>query len=112
LLRAEPWRRQAVLDHARRFRDGAAGLGLELLPSRTPIQPLVLGSEDTALQASEALFEAGVWVPAIRPPTVPARRSRLCFTFSAAHRPEDIDRLLETLRALQRQGLFPAASTA
>jgi 8-amino-7-oxononanoate synthase len=112
LVRAEPWRREAVLDHARRFREGAATLGLALLPSRTPIQPLVLGGNDTALEASAALFDAGVWVPAIRPPTVPAGRSRLRFTFSAAHRPEDIDRLLETLQRLQRRGQLPGADGA
>jgi 8-amino-7-oxononanoate synthase len=112
VVRAEPWRRTAVLELASRFRDGARHLGLELLPSRTPIQPLVLGGEDTAVQASDALLDAGFWVPAIRPPTVPAGRSRLRFTFSAAHEADDVDRLLEALGTLQRRGLLPQARAA
>jgi 8-amino-7-oxononanoate synthase len=112
VVRAEPWRRTAVLELASRFRDGARHLGLELLPSRTPIQPLVLGGEDTAVQASDALLDAGFWVPAIRPPTVPAGRSRLRFTFSAAHEAEDVDRLLEALGTLQRLGRLPQARAA
>ena len=95
--REESWRRERVLAHAARFRSAAAELGLELLPSATPIQPILLGSEAAALAASEALLAAGLWVPAIRPPTVPAGRSRLRVTFSAAHSDEDIDRLIGAL---------------
>jgi 8-amino-7-oxononanoate synthase len=57
----------------------------------------LLGSEAAALAASEALLAAGLWVPAIRPPTVPAGRSRLRVSFSAAHSDEDIDRLIGAL---------------
>jgi 8-amino-7-oxononanoate synthase len=112
VLRAEPWRRAAVLDLASRFRRGATDLGLELLASRTPIQPLVLGGEDIAVRASEALLEAGFWVPAIRPPTVPAGRSRLRFTFSASHEAADVDGLLGALLSLQDRGLLPAPRVA
>ena len=97
----EAWRRERVLRHAARFRDGARSLGYTLLSSDTPIQPLVCGSETAALAASEALLAAGLWVPAIRPPTVPSGRSRLRITFSAAHDDTDVDRLLDTLAALR-----------
>jgi 8-amino-7-oxononanoate synthase len=107
VVASEPWRRARVLEHAQRFRAEASALGLALLPSRTPIQPLVLGDEGAALRASEALLQAGFWVPAIRPPTVPAGSSRLRFTFSAAHEPADVGRLLEALATLRRQGLLP-----
>lgn len=106
VMREEPWRRERVLEHSARFRREAATLGLRLLPSWTPIQPLVLGTEDAALAASEALLESGFWVPAIRPPTVPSGSSRLRITFSASHRPEDVDRLLDALADLRRSGLL------
>jgi 8-amino-7-oxononanoate synthase len=53
--------------------------------SMTPIQPLVLGSNAAALSASKRLDEAGYWIPAIRPPTVPEGSARLRITFSANH---------------------------
>ena len=96
----EPWRRQQVLAHVAHFRREATGLGLQLLDSCTPIQPVVLGSEAAAVAASDALRAQGLWVPAIRPPTVPAGTSRLRITFSAAHETADVDRLLEALGRL------------
>jgi 8-amino-7-oxononanoate synthase len=62
-----------------------AGAGLAPPDHPSPIVPVVLGSERAALDASAALLEAGLWVPAIRPPTVPAGTSRLRVTLSAAH---------------------------
>jgi 8-amino-7-oxononanoate synthase len=79
-------------------------MDIRLLPSPTPIQPILLGSESAALAASDALLAAGLWVPAIRPPTVPAGSSRLRITFSAAHARDDVDRLLEALASLVREG--------
>lgn len=99
-MQDEPWRRERVLQHVARFRREAAKLGLRLLESGTPIQPVVLGSEAAAVAASDALRARGLWVPAIRPPTVPAGSSRLRITFSAAHETADIDRLLEALEVL------------
>jgi 8-amino-7-oxononanoate synthase len=69
-----------------------------LLPSETPIQPLVVGDVETALMLSAILMNAGIWVPAIRPPTVPAGTARLRFTLSATHQLEDIEELLHALR--------------
>ena len=104
IMRDEGWRRRQVLDHVARFRVEAARMGIRLLPSPTPIQPILLGSETAALEASNALLEAGLWVPAIRPPTVPAGTSRLRVTFSASHARDDVDRLLEALATLSREG--------
>ena len=104
LVREEPWRRARLLGHVARFRREALRLGLPLMDSSTPIQPLLLGTEAAALAASDALVAAGIWVPAIRPPTVPAGASRLRITFSAAHTDADVDRLLEALTALPPAG--------
>jgi 8-amino-7-oxononanoate synthase len=66
----------------------------------SPIIPIVLGSEQAALNASAALLHEGLWVPAIRPPTVPVGTSRLRVTLSAAHTDEDVTRLLHALALL------------
>jgi 8-amino-7-oxononanoate synthase len=99
---AESWRRERVLELAARLRRGAAQAGIPLLPSMSPIQPVVLGSSARALAVSEQLFAAGFWVAAIRPPTVPSGSARLRITLSAAHSEQQVDALLDTLvRALR-----------
>jgi len=70
---------------------------LPLMVSRTPVQPLVLGSDEAALRASSWLREQGFFVSAIRPPTVPEGTARLRITLSVAHEDEDIKRLVEAL---------------
>jgi 8-amino-7-oxononanoate synthase len=104
-MQDEPERRTRVLQLAARFRTAAAGMGLRMTDSVTPIQPLILGSESAALEAGAALRELGLFVPAIRPPTVPSGTSRLRITFSAAHSDADLDRLLDGLLALRARGL-------
>ncbi|WP_038249499.1 aminotransferase class I/II-fold pyridoxal phosphate-dependent enzyme [Ghiorsea bivora] len=74
--------------------------GLHLLPSQTAIQPIMLGSDAQALHAAKVMREAGFFVPAIRPPTVPQGQSRLRITLSAQHQQSDIQRLIEALREL------------
>ena len=97
VLDAEPWRRTRVLDLVARFRQRAATAGLVLAGSPTPIQPILLGTPDAALAASEALLARGFMVAAIRPPTVPAGTSRLRVTLSASHEERDVDALVEAL---------------
>ncbi len=97
LVQQEPERRAALFANIRRFRNGAQALGIPLMDSQTPIQPLVLGDAVRALRLSQTLFEQGFWVAAIRPPTVPPNTSRLRLTLSATHRPEQIDALLGAL---------------
>jgi len=109
VMRDEPWRRSRVLEHAARFRGGLADLGLQSLPSRTPIQPVLAGDDAAAVAASDALFEQGFWVPAIRPPTVPVGTSRLRFTFSASHTSTQVEQLLAALNALRKSGLLTPA---
>jgi 8-amino-7-oxononanoate synthase len=94
---AEPWRRTRVLALARRFRALAAEVGLPLADSVTPIQPVMLGAADAAVEASTKLLERGWFVAAIRPPTVPAGTSRLRVALSAAHRDADVEGLVAAL---------------
>lgn len=76
-----------------------AGLqGWPYLPSQTPIQGLILGSNAAALGVAAALRSAGIYCPAVRPPTVPAGRARLRISLSAAHNQDDIQRLLCALQ--------------
>ncbi len=97
----EEWRRERLHRHIARFREHAAAEGWPLLPSVTPIQPIVLGSDEEALRASAELLHAGVLVSAIRPPTVPEGSARLRITLSAAHEDSDLDRLLAALAKLR-----------
>jgi len=97
LARTEPWRRERLQCLVKRLRNGAAQLGLALMPSSTPIQPLLVGEAARAVRVSEALEAAGILVPAIRPPTVPKGGARLRVTLSAAHDEEQVDRLLDAL---------------
>jgi 8-amino-7-oxononanoate synthase len=100
---AESWRRERVLALAARLRSAAAQEGIALLPSISPIQPVVLGESAHALAVSEQLFARGFWVAAIRPPTVPKGSARLRITLSAAHTEEQVDALIEVLgEALRR----------
>jgi 8-amino-7-oxononanoate synthase len=99
---AESWRRERVLELAARLRHGAAQAGVPLLPSPSPIQPVVLGDSDRALRVSEKLFAAGFWVAAIRPPTVPRGSARLRITLCANHSEQQVDALLAALVAALR----------
>ena len=96
----EDWRRDHLRALIARFRHGAAALDLPLMESHTPIQPLLARHSLLALEWSLFLESHGVLVTAIRPPTVPKGQARLRITLSAAHREQDIDRLLELLAHL------------
>jgi 8-amino-7-oxononanoate synthase len=102
LLQREHWRREQLQMLVQRFRSGCLNLGFALTDSHTPIQGLLLGSAEAALQASAALEAQGLLVTAIRPPTVPPNTARLRITFSAAHTQGDVDRLLQALAQLPR----------
>lgn len=82
------------------LRDGLAGLRWPLLPSATAIQPLIVGDNAAALTLAQALWERGLWTPAIRPPTVPKGTARLRLSVSAAHTEADIDLLVAVLKEL------------
>lgn len=98
LLREESWRREHLARLIAQFRAGASALGLQLMDSPTPIQPLLIGDSARALQLSAGLRQRGILITAIRPPTVPQGTARLRVTLSAAHSEEDVGRLLEALQ--------------
>lgn len=97
IMKTEPARRETLRHNIHHFRSRVAEMGLRLMNSETPIQPIVLGSADAALQASEWLKQNGIWVTAIRPPTVPQGSARLRITLTAAHTIDDLDRLIDVL---------------
>jgi len=100
IIQTQPERREHLDDLINQFKKGVASLGLQLMPSQTPIQPIVVGDESRALEWSEDLRSQGLLVKAIRPPTVPNGTSRLRITFSAAHTQQDVQRLLVSLEKL------------
>ncbi|POF86147.1 8-amino-7-oxononanoate synthase [Pseudomonas putida] len=97
LLRRETWRREHLAALIRQFRKGAQQMGLQLMDSPTPIQPIVIGDSAKALRLSRLLRERGLLVTAIRPPTVPAGSARLRVTLSAAHSEAQVQLLLNAL---------------
>src|SRR5476649_2888488 len=99
LLRTEHWRREHLNALIRQFRQGAEQIGLTLMDSFTPIQPILIGDSGRALRFSQLLRERGLMVTAIRPPTVPAGSARLRVTLSAAHSEAQVQLLLEGLAA-------------
>lgn len=97
LVENEQWRRDKLQQLIQQFRQGAEQLGLELMPSMTPIQPVIIGDDKQALEIGARLEQQGILVGVIRPPTVPKNTARLRITFSAAHTEQDVDRLLVAL---------------
>ena len=93
--------REQLNAHITQLQGGLADFsGGRLLPSLTAIQPLVVGANQAALDLSQALWAQGFWVPAIRPPTVPAGTARLRISLSAAHTTDDVAALISTLKNL------------
>jgi 8-amino-7-oxononanoate synthase len=110
IARREDWRRDKLAALVTHFRGAAFRHGLELLPSETPIQPLLCGDDVRATDMASALESLGYWVTAIRPPTVPDGRARLRITLSALHTHAEVDGLVEALvvardRADRRSGV-------
>lgn len=93
LIISETWRREKLNKLIARFKQNCKDLDIELMPSITPIQPILVGDDKDALALSEYLFLHGFWVSAIRPPTVPVGSARLRVTLCAEHEEKDVDRL-------------------
>jgi len=96
----EQWRRDFLHERILQFKKGAAQLGLNLMPSDTAIQPLLIGSSELAIKISQSLEAQGILIPAIRPPTVPNNSARLRITLCANHTEEHINTLLSSLEQL------------
>lgn len=104
LIERDEWRRDHLNKLIARLRAGlTAGLQgsrWKLQESQTAIQPLLIGRNDEAMAVMQGLRERGLWVPAIRPPTVPEGTARLRIALSAAHSEADIDQLIDALTTL------------
>ncbi len=113
VMAQDEWRRTHLQKLIVHLRSGlAAGLARshwQLMSSRTAIQPLLIGSNDEALAVMEGLRLRGLWVPAIRPPTVPEGTARLRIALSAAHTEADVGRLVQALTALAAQAAHQTA---
>ena len=101
LVRREEWRRDRLRELVRHLKARLQVRRWRLEPSDTAIQPLIIGANAEAVAVAEALARGGLLVPAIRPPTVPAGTARLRISLSAAHVPDDVERLAAALNALQ-----------
>ena len=86
---------------AQSLHEGLQGTAWRILPSFTAIHPIIVGENDAVLKVSEALMDRGIWVPAIRPPTVPKGQARLRISLSASHTLADVGRLVSALREIQ-----------
>ncbi|HUX62482.1 8-amino-7-oxononanoate synthase [Sulfuricella sp.] len=101
LIEGEAWRRERLLELIAGLRQGLKLRRWRLMDSTTPIQPVIIGANQETLAVSEALRERGIWVPAIRPPTVPKGEARLRISLSAAHTVEDVAQLAGALNELE-----------
>ena len=97
LVKSEQWRRDKLNQLISRFRQGAQQIGLNIMDSNTPIQPILVGSDEKLLEINHRLIEQGFMVGAIRPPTVPEGTGRLRVTLCTNHSEQQIDALLDAL---------------
>ena len=100
VIAADAWRRAHLDGLMARLKMAMADLPWPLMPSSSPIQPLLVGGNVEALRLSDALRARGILLPAIRPPTVPPGEARLRISLSAAHAEADVDALVMALREL------------
>jgi 8-amino-7-oxononanoate synthase len=97
LLGEEPQRRTALLDRATAFRDRLRATGRDLGDAAGQIVPVIVGSAERAVTLAARLADAGLFVPAIRPPSVPAGGSLVRASLAWHHTDDDLDRLLDAL---------------
>jgi 8-amino-7-oxononanoate synthase len=96
-LAKEQWRRDKLTHLIGYFKTKMVALGLADNHSDTAIQPLIIGCAGKTLQISQALKDQGIWLTAIRPPTVAANTARLRVTLHCLHHEADIDHLFNAL---------------
>ena len=101
IVRREPQRRRRLLALADRLRAALRDEGFDTGRSETQIIPIIVGDPERALALAAALLERGIFCPAIRPPTVPPRTSRIRISLTAEHTDEDIARLVSALVAVR-----------
>ncbi|PXW82550.1 8-amino-7-oxononanoate synthase [Nitrosomonas sp. Nm84] len=100
LIEQDEWRRDALARNIAQLKEALQSSPWQLLPSSTPIQPLLIGDNAETVRISQGLRKRGILVPAIRPPTVPQGTARLRISLSATHQPHDILQLTQALHEL------------
>ncbi|HUB23983.1 MAG TPA: 8-amino-7-oxononanoate synthase [Tepidisphaeraceae bacterium] len=101
ILHDQPQRQRRLRDLAANFRKNIANAGLKVPPGDSPIVPIMLGSSEKAVEASDILLEKGILVLPVRPPTVPRGASRLRVTLSCDHSVEEVSRLGQALAEMR-----------
>ena len=101
LVAVENWRREKLAELIKTFRRSMAEMGYQLMDSETPIQPVVISDSHEAMNISQQLFEQGIHVGAIRPPTVAEGSARLRITFNAEHSFEQLEQLINALSLIK-----------
>ncbi|MDA0711098.1 MAG: aminotransferase class I/II-fold pyridoxal phosphate-dependent enzyme, partial [bacterium] len=102
LVDAKPDLRTRLWENTRIVRAGLLDLGFDLANSQTQIIPVMVGEDDKTVAISNDLYERGIYLYGIRPPTVPAGQSRLRLSVMATHSPEDIRLLLHAMSDIQK----------
>ncbi|ACO03731.1 MAG TPA: 8-amino-7-oxononanoate synthase [Persephonella sp.] len=101
IMVSQPFRREYILKQSEYLAENLKKLGYNIEYRGTPILSLMIGKEDKAVRLRDLLVEKGIFIQAIRPPTVPEGSSRLRITISYRHSKEDIDYLIDTLKELR-----------
>jgi len=101
IIQDEPARRERLRTNRNALHAALTGLGFQLTDTQSPILPIIVKSPERAVEMSQALYEAGIYVPAIRPPTVPKHSSRLRLTVSSEHTQEQLENVVNAFRKVR-----------
>ncbi len=101
IIQDEPARRERLRTNRNALHTALTGMGFQLTDTQSPILPIIVKSPEQAVEMSQALYQAGIYVPAIRPPTVPKHSSRLRLTVSSEHTEAQLENVA---RGLQKTG--------
>ena len=103
IMEEDPRRREQLWENTRYLQSGLRDRGFDTMQSQTPIIPVLLKESGLAVAFSRRLLQEGIWISAIRPPTVPQGTARLRLTVMATHTQEDIDELLGKMEKIGRE---------
>ncbi|KNZ68637.1 8-amino-7-oxononanoate synthase [Thermincola ferriacetica] len=103
IIEKEPEKRKGLLIKAQWLQNRLQKIGFQVLTSQTPIIPIIIGDAEKAVEFSKQLLEEGIFIPAIRPPTVPQGTSRLRLTLMATHSLEDINHVLTKIQEIGKK---------
>ncbi|TYQ15837.1 UNVERIFIED_CONTAM: 8-amino-7-oxononanoate synthase [Acetivibrio alkalicellulosi] len=98
IIKNDTYRRKNLLEISKRLKNNLLSSGFSVSNTVTPIISIIIGDTEKTIEFSESLYEDGIFIPAIRPPTVPKGTSRLRVSLMATHTLEDIDYLLDRLK--------------